>query len=224
MRVLYIEDSKELAINTKTQLENLGFTVDISFDGLDGEEKAFVNDYDVLLIDINLPYKSGTSLLDFLRREGVKTPAIFITANDEVSSRVKALDMGADDYITKPFDINELRARIHAIIRRANGISNPEIVLGDLRITPSNREVFIRGKLMELSPKEYDILEFLALKHPIICSTEKISEHVYDEFSDPFSSVLRVHISRVKQKVNKKVGYDFIINIRGKGYKICQTK
>ncbi len=224
MRILYIEDSADLANNTKYQLEKMGFQVDVAYDGPTGEEKAYVNNYDVLLIDINLPGKNGIDVLDFLRKEGVSTPSIMVTANNGTNSKVTALDIGADDYISKPFDIDEMRARIQAVIRRVNGVSTKTIKIGDIAVVPSTRAITCFNKEISLSPKEYDIFEYMAMKHPKVVSTEEISEHVYDEYFDSFSSVLRVHIGRTKKKINDAIGYELITNIRGKGYKICLRK
>lgn len=221
MRLLIIEDNVELANSMKKGLEKINFQVDISYFGEDGEEKATVNEYDVILLDLNLPDVDGIEVLKYLREKNVSTPIIIITARDQVSDLAIGLDNGADDYITKPFKLLEVRARIHAVIRRFHGRTNPIISIGKLELNPINRTVHIDGNEVILAIKEFDILEYICFKYPAVVSSEEIVEHVYDENFDPFSSVLRVHISRLKNKVNTAYGKDILLNVRGKGYCLC---
>ncbi|MDU1413627.1 MAG: response regulator transcription factor [Clostridium sp.] len=221
MRLLIIEDNVELANSMKKGLEKINFQVDISYFGEDGEEKATVNEYDVILLDLNLPDVDGIEVLKYLRERNVSTPIIIITARDQVSDLAIGLDNGADDYITKPFKLLEVRARIHAVIRRFHGRTNPIINIGKLELNPINRTVHIDGNEVILAIKEFDILEYICFKYPAVVSSEEIVEHVYDENFDPFSSVLRVHISRLKNKVNTAYGKDVLLNVRGKGYCLC---
>ena len=221
MRLLIIEDNVELANSMKKGLEKINFQVDISYFGEDGEEKATVNEYDVILLDLNLPDVDGIEVLKYLREKNVSTPIIIITARDQVSDLAIGLDNGADDYITKPFKLLEVRARIHAVIRRFHGRTNPIISIGKLELNPINRTVHIDGNEVILAIKEFDILEYICFKYPAVVSSEEIVEHVYDENFDPFSSVLRVHISRLKNKVNTAYGKDVLLNVRGKGYCLC---
>lgn len=221
MRLLIIEDNVELANSMKKGLEKINFQVDISYFGEDGEEKATVNEYDVILLDLNLPDVDGIEVLKYLREKNVSTPIIIITARDQVSDLAIGLDNGADDYITKPFKLLEVRARIHAVIRRFHGRTNPIINIGKLELNPINRTVHIDRNEVILAIKEFDILEYICFKYPAVVSSEEIVEHVYDENFDPFSSVLRVHISRLKNKVNTAYGKDVLLNVRGKGYCLC---
>lgn len=221
MRLLIIEDNVKLANSMKKGLEKINFQVDISYFGEDGEEKATVNEYDVILLDLNLPDVDGIEVLKYLREKNVSTPIIIITARDQVSDLAIGLDNGADDYITKPFKLLEVRARIHAVIRRFHGRTNPIISIGKLELNPINRTVHIDGNEVILAIKEFDILEYICFKYPAVVSSEEIVEHVYDENFDPFSSVLRVHISRLKNKVNTAYGKDILLNVRGKGYCLC---
>ena len=222
MRVLVIEDNKELAYNVKIGLENEGLVVDIANTGGDGEEKAFINDYDVILLDLNLPDKDGIEILEFFRGNKLNTPVIIVTARDGVNELAKGLDLGADDYIVKPFQIIELRARIQAVIRRFYGRTNPNIEVGVLTINPSSRKVYVYDKEVKLGAKEFDIVEYIASRHPGIVSGIDIAEHVYDEFFDPLSSVLRVHVARLKRKLKEAAGKEVIITNRGIGYSICE--
>lgn len=221
MRLLVIEDNIELSNSMKKGLENMNFKVDISNTGEEGEEKASINEYDVILLDLNLPDTDGIEVLKYFRKKTIDTPIIIITARDNVSDLAIGLDNGADDYITKPFQLLEVRARIHAVIRRFHGRTNPIINIGTLKINPVNRTVYIDEKEVILAIKEFDILEYICYKHPAVVSSEEIVEHVYDENFDPFSSVLRVHISRLKNKLKNIQGQEVLVNVRGKGYCLC---
>lgn len=221
MRVLMIEDSVELANTVKAGLERENVSVDVAYTGLTGEEKAFVNQYDAILLDLNLPDKDGLEILHFLRGSQVETPIIIITARDEIQERAKGLDFGADDYLVKPFELLELNARLRAIIRRFHGRTTPQITIGELVVNPICREVAYGGKRIELKPKEYDILLCIAENYPAIVPVVKIAELVYDEDFDPFSSVLRVHMARLKKKLANAAGKELLKNIRAKGYQLC---
>ncbi|GAA0103325.1 response regulator transcription factor [Paraclostridium bifermentans] len=221
MRLLVIEDNIELSNSMKKGLENMNFKVDISNTGEEGEEKASINEYDVILLDLNLPDTDGIEVLKYLRKKSIDTPIIIITARDNVADLAIGLDNGADDYITKPFQLLEVRARIHAVIRRFHGRTNPIINIGGVKLNPVNRTVYIDEKEVILAIKEFDILEYICYKHPAVVSSEEIVEHVYDENFDPFSSVLRVHISRLKNKLKNVQGQDVLVNVRGKGYCLC---
>lgn len=222
MRLLIIEDNKELAYNMKDGLESLNFIVDVANYGEEGEEKACVNNYDVILLDLNLPDKDGLEILKFLRSNNIETPVIIISARDEIEERALGLDLGADDYVTKPFEIVELRARIQAVVRRFYGRSNPIIRVGTIEINPHSRKVTVDNKEVNLGTKEFDIVEYIANNHPAVVSSEEIAEHIYDEFFDPMSSVLRVHIAKLKKKLKEAAGRDIIQTTRGKGYSLWE--
>lgn len=224
MRLLIIEDDKALAASMKQGLEKYGFYADVSNLGLEGEEKAYTNEYDVILLDLNLPDKDGTDILKFLRDSEVDTPVLIISARDEIEERALGLDLGADDYITKPFQLLELRARIQAVVRRFHGRTNPVITIGALSVNPATRTAAVNGAPVELAPKEFDILEYLAQKHPAVISAEEVAEHIYDETFDPSSSILRVHFSRLKRKLADAGGRELLQNIRGKGYWLCEKE
>ena len=220
MRVLIIEDNIELSMAMKEGLSNSGFTIDISNSGVHGEEKAFINNYDVILLDLNLPDIDGLKILKSIREKGISTPIIIVTARSEIKQRTLGLNMGADDYVVKPFDFTELSARINAVARRLYGRANPEIKIQELLINPQTRKVFYGQTQINLSAKEFDILEYIANCYPAVVSSEAISEHVYDEFADPFSSVLRVHIANLRKKLKLASGKDIIVTNKGKGYSI----
>lgn len=222
MKVLIIEDNKELAVLMKETLEKNGLTADYSLSGEDGEEKAFVNLYDVILLDLNLPDVDGIEVLKTIRKNKIITPVIIISAREAFFQRALGLDSGADDYIVKPFNFTELVARIRAVVRRLYGRSSPEINIGKLKISPNTREVFFDAVFLKLSAKEFDILEYIASRFPDVVSSEDISEHIYDEYSDPFSSVLRVHLANIRKKLNLAGGENILQTIKGKGYFICE--
>jgi two-component system response regulator QseB len=222
MRILIIEDNRELALSVQRGLEREKFLVDLAFSGLEGEEKAYVNTYDAILLDLNLPDKDGLEILHFLREMNIDSPIIIITARDEIEERAKGLDFGADDYLVKPFELLELTARIRAVIRRFHGRSTPKIKINELVIDPVKRSASYQSNEIILKPKEFDILLCIAHNHPAVVSTEEIAEHVYDENFDPFSSVLRVHIARLKKQLNQVSGKELLKTIRAKGYQLCE--
>ncbi|MBO0472311.1 hypothetical protein IGL98_002917 [Enterococcus sp. DIV0840] len=222
MRILIIEDNRELALSVQKGLEREKFLVDLAFSGLEGEEKAYVNNYDAILLDLNLPDKDGLSILNFLRDSDIGTPIIITTARDEIEERAKGLDFGADDYLVKPFELLELVARIRAVIRRFHGRTSPHIQINQLMIDPVKRFVRYRETEIVLKPKEFDILLCIAQQYPAVVSTEMIAEHVYDENFDPFSSVLRVHIARLKKQLAQASGKELLKTIRAKGYQLCE--
>ena len=218
MRLLIIEDDIRLADEMRTGLERHGFTIDIANTGLDGEEKAYVTDYDAVLLDLNLPDKDGLEILSYLRNNKRNMPVLIVTARDTVRERSTGLDLGADDYIIKPFDFIELTSRIRAVVRRFYGRTNPKITIGSLSINPATQTALWENEIISLSTKEFDILLYLAERHPEIVSSEDIIEHTYDEDFDPFSSVLRVHISNLRKKLQAAGGQNLLITIKGKGY------
>ena len=221
MRLLIVEDNKKLCEHMKQELFNIGYAVDTAYTGIEGEEKAYTNSYDLILLDLNLPDKDGLDILNFLRKSQVETPVIIVTARGEVEERALGLDIGADDYLTKPFQLVELRARVQAVIRRFYRRTNPLIETGSLSINPLTRVVTWHGQTILLSAKEFDILEYIASRHPEVVSSEDIIEHVYDEDHDPFSSVLRVHLTRLRKKLSAATNKEILMNHRGKGYHLC---
>ncbi len=220
MRLLIIEDDVNILNCMRKQLVSNGLCIDIANNGIEGEEKAFVNDYDLILLDLSLPDKNGIDILKYLREEGVDTPIIVITGNSSPHNISNILNYGADDYIVKPFEYEVLEARIHAVIRRFNGKLNPVIEVNNIQINSISRTVFVNKKKIDLTTKEFDVLEYLAMKYPAVVSSQEILEHVYDEHFNPFSSVLRVHIAKLRKKLKKQNGVETLFTIRGKGYSL----
>lgn len=216
MRLLIIEDNKDLVKSMRLGLND--FQIDACHDGLEGEVMAITNEYDAIVLDLNLPSKDGIDILKALRMEGLGVPIIILSARGALKERMLGLDLGADDYLTKPFEIAELHSRLHALIRRSYGKAESILNVCGLSMNPLSRTVSYDGVPIDLKPKEFDILECIMLRHPEVVSSEMIAEHVYDDSFDPFSSVLRVHIARLRKQLNDVSGKDFLMNIRGKGY------
>ena len=220
MRLLIIEDSEEIINCIKIELEKIGICVDTATSGFEGEEKAYVNEYDIIILDIGLPDKNGIEILKYLRKESIDTPVMILTGCDERKMLIQGLEIGADDYLIKPIQMEEIVARVRAIIRRYNKKSNPDIKIGNLVVNTSTRIALYNNKKLELTIKEFDILEYLAMKFPAVISSEEILEHVYNEYFNPFSSVLRVHITKLMKKLEKASGKEILITTRGKGYSL----
>lgn len=222
LRLLIIEDQKDLADLMKERLMSFGYACDVAYDGIDGEFKGTITEYDAILLDLNMPNKDGFEILADWRTNGMTTPVLIVSARVDIAQRVKGLELGSDDYIVKPFEFEELHARIQAVIRRFHGRVNPIIEIGILRVNPKTRKVSIADKEIKVSAKEFDIIEFLAMNHPNVISVETLADHIYNEGYDPFSSVIRVHIASVRNKLQYH-GHSLIINIKGKGYYICES-
>lgn len=222
MRVLIIEDEVDLAKALKRGFKPFGYAVDLAFDGLDGENKALIADYDVIILDLNLPGKDGIDICRDLRKKGCASAIIMLTARNQISDKTKGLDSGADDYLAKPFAFDELRARIQALLRRSYGIRNPVITIGRLTVDPASRTAVYDGRTVKLTTREFDILEFMACKHPSVVSTEEIMEHTWDDGIDPFSNVVRVHLANLRRKLKDEAGVPLIETIIGKGYKLWE--
>lgn len=221
MRLLIIEDEKELAEALERGLTSLGYAVDLAFDGLDGEQKAAATSYDVIILDLNLPIINGIDVCRYLRHSGCTSAILMLTARSQISDRTLGLDTGADDYMVKPFAFDELRARIQALLRRSYGHKNPVISLGKLYIDPAARIARYDEMNIILTAREFDILEYMAYKHPSVVSAEEIMEHIWDDEIDPFSNAVRVHIANLKGKLKKVSGRPVIETIVGVGYKLC---
>lgn len=220
MRLLIVEDHAELSELMAVHLSGYGYACDIAANGEEADLKVYDNSYDAILLDLNLPDSDGFDLLKLWRKNDLDAPILVVTARNEVEYRVKGLQLGGDDYITKPFDFKELNARIQAVIRRFRGRPVSKISVEGLQIDPAARTVFLDERKVSLSPKEYDILEYIASHHPRIISNFEIAEHVYNETFDPFSGVIRVHMANIRKKLmlHEK---SILCNEKGKGYFLC---
>lgn len=221
MRILIIEDQAELNLQMKEAMEDEGYYVDAALNGVEGEDKAICNEYDAILLDLNLPDKDGLKVLQELRKQGITAPVLIISARDALDDRIQGLKLGADDYIIKPFDMQEISARLQAVIRRTHGHSTNVLSIEKLRLDLDQRTAFYNNKEILLAKKEFDILAYLMIRYPAIVSSEAIAEHVYDENFNPFSSVLRVHMARLKNKLQEVGERELLKTIRGEGYQLC---
>ncbi|MCI0339613.1 MAG: response regulator transcription factor [Planctomycetales bacterium] len=213
MRVLVVEDEADLARAVGRALEEEGYAVDVATDGEAGLWNAQSWEYDAVVLDLMLPRVPGETVLKRLR-EKKKTPVLILTARDGVADRVRGLDAGADDYLVKPFALEELLARVRALVRRGAGEASPVIRLGEVEVDTAAREVRRRGKLVDLAAKEYALVELLALHRGKLVTRTKIYDHIYDQSDPTLSNVVDVYVSNVR----KKLGAGFIETRRGEGY------
>jgi two-component system OmpR family response regulator len=213
MRVLVIEDEPDLLSAIVQSLREGGYAVDGAGDGREGLYKAKSNEYDALVLDLMLPGIDGWSLLKELRKTH-STPVLLLTARDSLPDRVRGLDAGADDYLTKPFELAELMARLRALIRRSAGKASPVITLGDITLDTATRTASRDGQAISLTPREYSLVEFLAMHKGKLVTRTMIYDHLFDEENDTLSNLVDVHVSNVR----RKLGRDFITTRRGEGY------
>ena len=218
MRITLIEDEKQLANIVKKGLEEEGYSVDVAHDGEEGLYMVENYPSDVVILDIMLPLLDGISILSSMRKKGIKTPVLLLTAKDTITDKIKGLDSGADDYLTKPFEFGELLARIRALIRRKADIKDTVIRIGDLEINTANREIKRGGKTIQLSAKEYAMLQYMAYNKDKIVSRTDLIEHIYDENFDTNSNVLDVYVNFLRNKIDKGFKKKMIHTVRGAGY------
>ncbi len=213
MRILVVEDEPRLLRSVARGLREEGYAVDTAEDGDDGLFKAETYNYDVIVLDIMLPKLDGWAVLDRLRRSK-ETPVLMLTARDTIKDRVRGLDGGADDYLVKPFDLEELLARLRSLIRRASGNARSDLKIGDLMVDTRSRSVLKAGQPVTLTAREYAILEYLALHRGEVVSRTALYEHLFDETDDTLSNLVDVHVFSIR----KKLGHDLIATRRGQGY------
>ena len=220
MRILVIEDEIRLAENIARSLrESAGYAVDIANDGDEGLFMVESNPYDAVLLDLMLPRMNGLELLQRMRRSQQHTPVLVVTARDEKESIVALLNAGADDYLTKPFDLGELLARTKAVIRRGKGQPSPVLAIGNLEINTVDRTVCKKGEAVALTAMEYRVLEYLAHRRGAVVSKTELLEHLYDYNWEKFSNVIEVYISGLRRKLNE--GPQQVIHtVRGLGYSL----
>jgi two-component system, OmpR family, response regulator QseB len=217
MRVLLIEDDPMIGRAVAAGLQDAGYTVDWVRDGADAELALGHQLYELALLDLGLPRRDGLEILKSLRRSGSKLPVVIITARDAVVDRVTGLDHGADDYLVKPFDLDELLARARAVIRRQEGRSSPEMSCGALTLDPVKRLVSFRGAPVELSAREFAVLEALMKEPGAVVSREKLEDAVYGWGEEIGSNSIEVHLHHLRRKLRPEL----IRNVRGVGYRIA---
>lgn len=220
MRILLVEDDLALQANLQKNLIAANYLVDVAGDGEDGLFQGKEYPYDAAIIDIGLPKINGIELIQTLRTEGFSFPIIVLTARDRWQDKVAGLDAGADDYLTKPFQSEELLARLNALIRRSAGQSSPIISNGVLSINTQSLEVTVAGKIINLSSSEYRLLEYLMMHLGQVKSKSVLTEHIYDQDFDLDSNVIEVFIRRLRKKLDPNGSYGFIETHRGLGYQL----
>lgn len=223
MRVLLIEDSLRLQKSVGIALRKTGYAVDVAGDGEEGLWRALSHDYDVLVLDIMLPKRDGLSLLAELRRQGRMVHVLLLTARDTVLDRVQGLQAGADDYLVKPFALEELLARVQALGRRAYGTKQPRLVIGELEIDTVARSVQRNRQTVDLTAREYLLLEYLARRRGEVVSRAEIEAHIYDEQVDPMSNVVDSAVCNLRKKLGTAGESSLIHTRRGLGYVLGET-
>lgn len=216
MRLLVVDDEQRLLKSLSRALREAGYAVDVAADGVEGLFKAEECDDDAIVLDLMLPGLDGWAVLERLRKTK-STPVLLLTARGATDDRVRGLDAGADDYLPKPFDLPELLARVRALIRRATGQATSRITLGSVTIDMRSKSVELEGRPVTLTPREYAILEYLALHRGEVVSRSTLYEHLFDESEDTLSNLLDVHVFSIR----KKLGADLIVTRRGQGYLVA---
>lgn len=218
MRILLVEDEKDLASIVKQGLEEEGYVVDVANDGEEGLYMAENFPADAVILDIMLPVVDGLTVLSTMRRKGIATPVILLTARDALLDKIKGLDTGADDYLTKPFVFEELLARVRSLLRRKATVKEAVIRIADLEINTASHEVKRGGKAVTLSAKEYALLEYLAYRKGSVVTRSEIVEHIYHEDTEMDSNVVDVYINYLRNKIDKDFKPKLIHTVRGAGY------
>jgi len=218
MRVLVIEDESKVGCFIKRALEEESYAVDLCEDGAKGLDMALATDYDLLVVDLMLPSMSGLDMLKRVRRERIQVPVLILSAQSQIDQRVKGLDAGADDYLTKPFAIDELLARVRALLRRGATESPGILQVDDLILNPATRDVARGGLRIELTLKEYALLEYLMRHAGRVLTRPMISEHVWNQDFDTFTNVIDVYVNYLRNKIDRGRTKKLIHTIRGSGY------
>ncbi|WP_062552488.1 response regulator transcription factor [Peptoniphilus phoceensis] len=218
MKILVVEDEEKLLQSIKEGLVHSGYLVDISSDGDEASFMAFSNDYDLIILDINLPGKNGFEILKEIRKRDSEVNIIMLTALSDIDDRVRGLDLGANDYIVKPFHFDELKARIRSLLRRKTSIRDSIIRSNGVEFDTVKRSFYIDKEPLKLTAKEAGILEYLFFNLGRYVTAEELMEHVWNDEVDLFSNVVRVHMSALRKKLKNKLGNNIIRNEIGKGY------
>jgi DNA-binding response OmpR family regulator len=221
VRILVVEDDPRMASLLTRALRESGYAVDLAIDGPDAVERAAFGGYDLVVLDILLPGLDGFAVCTRLRKSLAATPILILSARSEIADRVRGLDLGADDYMAKPFAMDEFRARVAALLRRRSLPQQITLTVGNIRLDRGRRVAEVRGSAVELTAKEYSLLEYLLLNRGRVVSRREIAEHVWDEHFDPFSNLIEVYVGRLRQKLDVGAGpggNSFLRTRRGEGY------
>ena len=223
MRLLIVEDEKNLCDTIAKNLYGAGYEVDTSYDGDDALDCILSEDYDIIVLDLNLPGTDGMDILKELRKKNEETKVIILSAKSQIADKVSGLDAGANDYLEKPFHLQELEARIRSLTRRKFVQKDVCLHCGEIKFDTKKREAYAKDKPVSLTRKENGILEYLLLNQGRPISQEELIEHVWDASVDSFSGSIRVHMSSLRKKLKAVLGYDPIVNKIGEGYKIVEN-
>ncbi len=224
MKILIVEDEKKVASFLKKGLEQEYYTVDVTHDGKAGLDLSLTEDYDLIILDIMLPILDGITLLREIRNAKIDVPVLMLTAKDSTEDKVEGLDSGADDYLAKPFALEELLARVRALVRRKEKVKNLMLLADDLSLDTQTHKVKRGDKEIILTPKEYSILEYLLRNKNHVVSRMKLTEHVYEYQFDPDTNVIDVYINKLRNKIDKDSDQRILHTIRGIGYMIKETR
>jgi heavy metal response regulator len=224
MRILIAEDDRKVAGFLKKGLKEEHYAVDVCYDGEEALFQAQVNQYDLIILDVMLPKKNGFAVCKAIREEGTLTPILMLTARDQLEDKVRGLQEGADDYLTKPFAFEELLARIQALLRRTQDYKTKTLKVGELELDPVSRKITREGKPITLTGKEYALLEYLIRNKGRVITQSMIIDHVWDMHYDGLSNVVNVYINHLREKIDKGFSQKYIHTIRGVGYKIDENK
>ena len=223
MRVLVVEDDLDLLNLLEEGLSTYGYAVDKAVNGEEAIEMAYIENYDIIILDINLPKKDGFEVLDEVRKFNQEVNIIMLTARSDIDDRVKGLDFGANDYMVKPFDLKELDARMRALLRRKSITESTILEAGNMKFDTMTREAFVSDQKLNLTQKETGILEYLFLNKERFVSSEELIDHVWDSNADSFSNSVRVHMSSLRKKIKELSGENKIQNVIGKGYRMYES-
>ena len=218
MRILIVEDERKVASFIKKGLEEDYYSVDVALDGKEGTRLVLSGEYDLIILDIMLPFKDGISILKEIRTEKISTPVLMLTAKDTVADKVLGLDSGADDYLAKPFAFDELLSRVRALLRRNTIEKKIIMTAGELQLDTQAHKASRNGVEIQLTPKEYAILEYLLRNKNRVVSRTVLSEHVYDYHFDSNTNVIDVHINKLRNKIDKDFDHSILQTVRGVGY------
>jgi DNA-binding response OmpR family regulator len=220
MRILVIEDNHRLNSSLKMNLEHEGYSVDAAYDGQEGQDLAELTPYDLIILDILLPAKDGLEVCRDLRRRRIRTPILLLTARDSIDDRVQGLDCGADDYLVKPFAMRELLARLRALLRRQHPYKNGQLEMGSLLIDPATHIVEREGRPIDLTPREYALLEYLMYHPNQVVTREMIEQHIWNYDFECSSNVIDVYVRRLRRKIDDPFSTKLLTTIRGIGYRL----
>lgn len=224
MHILFVEDEAKIANFVRAGLKEQGFVVDYCDNGDEGYTRALDNEYDAIVLDIMVPGKDGLSILKNLRRKGQNVPVILLTARNELDDRLEGLNLGADDYIAKPFFVEELVARIHAVVRRTAGDRQNLVCVGPLKLDRITREVTCNQHIVELTTREFNLLEYLMRSPGRVFTRTQILEHIWGYDFNPNTNVVDVCVQRIRKKIDSIGGAGWIESIRGVGYRFRQSE